>query len=183
MEGDNWTGEGYTWWDQIHKIHKIGFNTDTIIKVYMDSDSKNTTYKTIFFDQARTGMSRVYLLKGVNDTDVKAYFNYMVSMAELLGADRGTAETELMDVLKLEIALVNISAAREQRRNKTALYNPTTLGEFSSKPGLPPSWTAYVQNLMNIDGYTLFKNLGIFEMNFVLQIRGGSGRQSKDYHL
>ncbi len=159
MEGDNWTEEGYTWWEQIHKVHNLGFITDAIIKVYLDSDSKNTTYKTIFFDQARTGMSRVYLLKGVNDTDVKAYFNYMVSMAELLGADRGTAETELRNVLKLEIALANISAAREQRRNKTALYNPTTLGEFSSKPGLPPSWTEYVQNLMKIDGYVLCRVL------------------------
>ncbi len=76
----------------------------------------------------------------------------MVDFAELMGADREVAEVELMDVLNLEIALANISAPREQRRNKTALYNPTTLGEFATGPGLPPSWTDYVRELVTMDG-------------------------------
>ncbi len=96
---------------------------------------------------------REYLVKGANDTEVQAYLEYMVSMAELLGADRDVAKAELMDVLNLEIALANISAPREERRNKTALYNPTTLGEHPRGEGLPPSWTAYAQEILSIDGY------------------------------
>ncbi len=58
MDGDKWNGEGYTWWDQIYKINALGLGTDSIVSTSMFSDSKNTTYRTLYFDQATTGMSR-----------------------------------------------------------------------------------------------------------------------------
>jgi predicted metalloendopeptidase len=71
----------------------------------------------------------------------------MVDAAVLFGVDRDTAKTELKQVVEFEIKLANISAPREERRNDTLLYNPTTLGEIKSGPGLPESWTAYIQDV------------------------------------
>ena len=53
-----------------------------------------------------------------------SYYNYMVNVAVLLGAERSVAESELRESLKFEIELAQASQARENRRNATRLYNP-----------------------------------------------------------
>lgn len=55
------------------------------------------------------GLSREYLIKGLNNTIVKAYHKYQVDMAVLYGADRKRAEKEMRDVLEFEFALANVS--------------------------------------------------------------------------
>ena len=71
----------------------------------------------------------------------------MVQTAVLLGADEQTAKDELKESLLFEISLAELTAPAEERRNATALYNPTTLAEMPHLEGLPPSWTQYIQNL------------------------------------
>ena len=53
-----------------------------------------------------------------------SYYNYMVNVAVLLGAERSVAEKELRESLQFEIKLAEASQARENRRNATRLYNP-----------------------------------------------------------
>ena len=73
----------------------------------------------------------------------------MVEVAVLLGAEETQAKVELEKVRDFEMRLANISAAKSERRNKTKLYNPTTLGEFPSDAGFPESWTNYVQKIFD----------------------------------
>jgi neprilysin len=60
-------------------------------------------------DQASLGLSREYLVKGITDKVVSAYYSYMVDLAVLFGADRSKAETELKESLEFEMALANVS--------------------------------------------------------------------------
>ena len=61
-------------------------------------------------DQATLGMpGREYLLKGLEDKDVKAYLDYQVELATLLGADKERARKEQTDVVLFEIQLANVS--------------------------------------------------------------------------
>lgn len=60
-------------------------------------------------DQASLGLSREYLSKGLEDKIVKAYYEYMVDIAVILGADRARATKELAESLDFEIALANVS--------------------------------------------------------------------------
>lgn len=60
-------------------------------------------------DQAALGLSREYLIKGIENPIVKAYHAYQVDMAVLYGADRERAEKEMRDVLDFEFALANVS--------------------------------------------------------------------------
>ena len=53
--------------------------------------------------------SRKYLLRGLNDSDVQAYLEYQVSLAELLGANRTDAMEQLTESLKFEIKIANVS--------------------------------------------------------------------------
>lgn len=59
-------------------------------------------------DQSAIGLSREYLVKGIEDKIVSAYYDYMVDLAVIYGADRSRATKELMDSLNFEIALANV---------------------------------------------------------------------------
>lgn len=59
-------------------------------------------------DQPSFGLSREFLIKGIEDKIVKAYYDYMVDTAVIYGADRAVAETELLEALNFEIALANV---------------------------------------------------------------------------
>lgn len=62
-------------------------------------------------DQGTLGVpDRKYLLKGTNDTVVKAYLETMVDIAIALGAkDKDQVEKEMKQVLNFEIQLANVS--------------------------------------------------------------------------
>ncbi|KAB7497836.1 Membrane metallo-endopeptidase-like 1 [Armadillidium nasatum] len=62
----------------------------------------------LFLDQPALGMSREYLIKGNNDSDVKAYLKYSVDVAVLLGAPKERAEKEMFDVLQLQMDIANV---------------------------------------------------------------------------
>lgn len=51
---------------------------------------------------------REYLLKGLGDKDVKAYLEYQIGLATLLGADKDRARKELVQIVEFEIALANV---------------------------------------------------------------------------
>lgn len=56
-------------------------------------------------------MDREYIIKGIEDKVVKAYYDFIVDTAVDLGADRKRAEKEMMDVLEFETALANVRAS------------------------------------------------------------------------
>ena len=63
-------------------------------------------------DQPGLGMSREYLMKGLEDGDVQAYFTYMKDVALLLGASQEAVDTELLEVIMFEMSIANISLPR-----------------------------------------------------------------------
>lgn len=63
-------------------------------------------------DDATLGLSREYLTKGFQDRLVNAYYEYMVDIAALLGADKERAKSELKESLTFEISLANVSTSR-----------------------------------------------------------------------
>lgn len=49
-----------------------------------------------------------FLAKGIQDTNVKAYYDFMVDAAVMFGANRTAAEHELLDSLNFEIELAKV---------------------------------------------------------------------------
>jgi predicted metalloendopeptidase len=61
-------------------------------------------------DQASLGMpDRSYLLRGLNDSAVAGYYKLMVESAIILGANRTTAEEQMLEALKFETVLANVT--------------------------------------------------------------------------
>lgn len=60
-------------------------------------------------DQTNSELGRELLILGLDEKFVKAYYDFMVSMAVTLGAEKENAEKEMLDALNFEIALANVN--------------------------------------------------------------------------
>lgn len=60
-------------------------------------------------DQPSLGISREYLIQGIDNKISKAYYEYMIDIAVLLGAEKADARSELSQSLQFEIQLANVS--------------------------------------------------------------------------
>ena len=60
-------------------------------------------------DRAAFSLHRKYLVEGLSNERVQAYFSYMVDVAVILGANKNQAENQLSDVLKFEIEMAKVS--------------------------------------------------------------------------
>eukprot|EP00091_Calanus_sinicus_P012009 TRINITY_DN2709_c0_g1_i6.p1 TRINITY_DN2709_c0_g1~~TRINITY_DN2709_c0_g1_i6.p1 ORF type:complete len:440 (-),score=152.27 TRINITY_DN2709_c0_g1_i6:631-1917(-) len=138
LQGEKWTGENFKWHELSIKASDEGLSSDRMISIGIGTDSKDSLKRILEIDQPGLGLSREYLIKGFNDKDVQAYYNYMVQTAVFMGAEEEVAKVEMKEALELELKLAEMSLPREERRNKTALYNPMTLKQVQELyPELP----------------------------------------------
>ena len=150
LEGEGWDEESFNWIETVYTFRQHGYSTDYLIDFSIVTDSKNSSWRVIDIDQASLGMSREYLINGMEDEDVTSYYNYMVNVAVLLGADRAVAARELKESLEFEMKLAHASQAREKRRNATRLYNPMRIDELHTLAPMVP-WLDYINNILTKD--------------------------------
>ena len=108
LEGEGWdSGEGgWRWMETVAALAKRGLVYGSIIGVKVNEDEKFNVHLT----DPSLGINRKYLVKGREDKVVKAYFNFMVDMASLLGAESEEAvETQVEEMLQLEMELAEAS--------------------------------------------------------------------------
>ena len=148
-------------------FRRNGYSTDLLFDFSIATDIKNSSYRTIYFDQALLGMSREYIVKGLDDEDVGHYYDFMqkviaksfhiattpfnqdlTQVAILLGADPDRAKEELRESLQFEIRLAEISIPREKRRDATKFYHPVELGNMSEIAPFISDWTEYSNRLL-----------------------------------
>ena len=74
LEGPSWTGtsEGkpYIWYEQVYKFRRMGYSVDYLVDFSVTTDLKNSSWRILDIDQPTLGMSREYLIKGIEDEDV-----------------------------------------------------------------------------------------------------------------
>ena len=63
---------------------------------------------SIQIDQAQPTLPREYMSQGLANEVVKAYYEFMVDIAVILGADKGRVIKELGEVLEFEIQLAHV---------------------------------------------------------------------------
>ncbi|XP_060518791.1 neprilysin-2 isoform X1 [Cylas formicarius] len=150
LDGERWRDGDFDWRKSVYRFRKVGYSVDYFIDFSVGIDVKNSTKRIIDLDQGSLGLRREFLTKGLDDKLVKAYYDYMVDIAVLFGADKQRATKELKESLDFEIKLANISLPSEKRRNATALYNPMTVAELQNKyPSIP--WIEYINTLLAPD--------------------------------
>jgi len=157
LQGEKWSGEKFVWQKQEEAANRLGLDTGKLLHFGIGTNNDNSTQRILVFNQASLGLHREFLVKGLEDKVVKAYFKYMIDIAVYLGADKETAENELKESLELELKLAKITLPKEEQRNKTALNNQMTLGEASKLyPGY--DWVDYANNQLNNQDIIVDKN-------------------------
>ena len=135
----------------------------------------NSNRKILTLDELWLGLSRDYLIKGLQDTDVQDYYNQMVSMAVLLGAEEDTAKQEMEEALKVEIQMAELMLPEEDRRDITDLYrtmSTMTLKEVQKLyPNLP--LLDYINGLMLDQPVNITEEelIIVADPKYVLQVR------------
>ncbi|XP_014207872.1 neprilysin-2-like [Copidosoma floridanum] len=147
LMNNSWVEDDWSWTESVYKLRKMGYSVNYFISIRMDTDLKNNTKRIIYLDKTALGIPRWYLARGLRNKIVKSYLEYMVDIAQILGADRDYAAEQLKESLKFEIKLANISLPSETQHNATAHYNPMTIAELSKKfPSIP--WMEYFNTIL-----------------------------------
>jgi len=155
LEGDQWKIDNFKWYELIYKFREVGYSVDYLVDFSVTTDLKNSSYRVLDLDQPGLGMAREYLVKGIDDDDVKAYFDYMLDVALLLGADPEMAARDMKEVLNFEMSLANITLKREDRRDSSKLYNKMEVGDLVNLDPVTP-WLDYINTLL--DGVVVIDN-------------------------
>jgi len=149
LQGQKWSGEKFFWQNQAEMAKRLGINIfGKLLQISIGVNNNNSAERMLEISQASLGLSREYLVKGLDDKVVQAYLKYMVDVAVYFGAEPETAEKELKDSFEFEQKLAKITLPKEELRNKTAINNPMTISEFSKLyPGY--DWVHYMNNRLD----------------------------------
>lgn len=133
----------------------LKYNNRVLMDLYSSTDSKNTSTRILFLDQADYGMpGRKYYFVERNNSMLMAYENLAKSIAIGLGADKQTATDDMKKVVDLEINIAQISVPDEDRRDSEKLYNKMPLNELPNNfttANVPFDWLDYVQGALASD--------------------------------
>ncbi|XP_046660590.1 neprilysin-2-like isoform X1 [Homalodisca vitripennis] len=143
----NWSEFGWSFLDTEIRLRNLSIGGGSLFQISVSIDAKNTSKRVIKIDQAGLGLPREFLVKGLNDPIVQAYYSYMVDIAEMYGADRRLAKVKLNESLMFEIELAKITVPQEQRRDSERMYNPYGLEDLMAEFGWV-NWTALLESMM-----------------------------------
>ncbi|CAG2180147.1 unnamed protein product, partial [Oppiella nova] len=164
VEGDNWVNT--TWLDLYLKLRDEGAVSSMFFSLSISPDFMNNSVRILSIDHPSFGLgSRDMLLKGANDTAVKAYKNLMTKAMLKLGAPDASVNTIVDQFLDFETLLANQSMAKENRRNLTAIYNKVTIGQLSE---LAPNidWLRIVQKYVS-ENITANETIILFDTDYI----------------
>ncbi|XP_062124827.1 neprilysin-2-like [Drosophila sulfurigaster albostrigata] len=172
LEGDKWNeNNNFKWQELVKKFRAQGFDFEYIINFSVEADLRNSSKRVMSLDQAVLAVSREYLVKGLNETLVSAYYDYMVDIAVLFGAKKDEAKEQLSQSLQFEIDLATISWPKEKFRNSSVMFNPFTLQQLNAaypyvdwvdfmNALLPKGLSVQENDIINVNVPPFFEKLG-----------------------
>lgn len=99
----------FDWQKLDAKIFEIGFTKGFLINVILEGDSRDASKHIIEIEPLAQHYIADNLKEGLKSDNVKAYLDYMVEYATLLGAEKNSARQQMLDVLNFETGLYNVS--------------------------------------------------------------------------
>ncbi|KAF2900246.1 hypothetical protein ILUMI_05943 [Ignelater luminosus] len=148
LEGADWNEDSFDWKKSTYTFRKYGLSIDNFINFAFAHDAKNSSKLTITLDQPQLDVAKVNMMEGFKDELVKTYYEYMVDLAVLFGADKEFATSDVRNMTNFKSELAKITLSDEERLNVDALYNPMTIAEIQNKYRSIP-WLELINNVIN----------------------------------
>ncbi|XP_053209328.1 neprilysin-2-like [Panonychus citri] len=170
IEGPTWKSADWDWIETLKKMRSKGYDHNIFLSIYVAPDVKDNSRHLIEVDQAYLGVpDRKYLLKGMNDSTVKAYYKAIVDSASYIGQNSKEAiEKGASEIIDFETQLAKFSLPSEERRNFTKLYHKIPLIELK-RIGSNIDWPLIVRNMM-IDNISDFEEVNVKVPRFLRSV-------------
>ncbi|XP_015787620.1 neprilysin-2 isoform X2 [Tetranychus urticae] len=152
IEGPTWREAEFDWIEALKKMRAKGYDHNIFLSIYVSPDVKNNSRHIIEIDQAYLGVpDRKYLLKGMNDSTVKAYYKAIVDSASYIGQNSKEAiEKGASEIIDFETQLAKYSLPSEERRNFTKMYHKIQLIDLK-RIGPNIDWPNIVRSMMVVN--------------------------------
>ncbi|XP_031331522.1 neprilysin-2-like isoform X2 [Photinus pyralis] len=141
LEGSQWNHSRFEWDDQIYEFRKHGCIHEFFITLALHIDSRNMS-RRILLDEAHYDNK---FLNGLDDFSVRAYYRYILELADELGIDNKTASNEVRDVINFKAKLAKMSQDTIKTPKSGILISIEKLQE--SYPKI--NWLKLVRNVVN----------------------------------
>ncbi|KAK4879930.1 hypothetical protein RN001_008076 [Aquatica leii] len=157
IEGASWKENEFDWKKLTYKFREYGFAVNRFLGIGVAPNVKNSSQNIVIFDDADLPLNRQNLEGDFSDPIVKLYYNYLVDLAVLFGANKETALSQMKDVIEFLLELGKITTSPEDRRNVTATTNIMTVAELQQRfPYM--NWLNFINNVIAIPGIQINEN-------------------------
>ena len=109
----NWNENDFHWQQSLDDFFEHGFTINFLLAMFIDVDKRNSTKNILYVCQPLKNsdyndMYYDFLEEGLVNENIEAYFEYMVELTSVLGANNETNRNEMRQVLEFEIAIKNV---------------------------------------------------------------------------
>ncbi|XP_035220300.1 neprilysin-2-like isoform X2 [Stegodyphus dumicola] len=172
LEGEHWDSSSFDWIDTRIRIHQTGASDNLLLGLSVIEDPRDNLYYIMKLGVTSLRSDNYFLTEGSHDPETIQYFNSMVHIATMLGANKNTSKNELKEVLDFEIMLVNFSSELPERKHNFTYY---TVSELKDK--IPQiDWNKFFNNLL---GEEILENETVLVSDFVFDVANLIANTSK----
>ncbi|KYM94384.1 Endothelin-converting enzyme 1 [Cyphomyrmex costatus] len=141
----NWDPDKFDWLLLTAQLRL--YNNDILITEWVGPDMKNSDKYVIQFDQTSLGLpTKDYFLQPSNAIYLKAYKDYLMEIAILLGASSDNATIDVEELIEFETQLASITLSSDERRNSSESYQRMNVDKLSALVQI--DWSRYLSIIL-----------------------------------
>ncbi|KAK0075002.1 hypothetical protein PV326_011967, partial [Microctonus aethiopoides] len=151
IKGDEWNSTNIDWIKLPAMLLNAGYSETSNCFLQLTIRHSESNLTNYFIDFSPTDQLRLQQNTSFNDPENVEFYNSLVDYAVGLGADKERAKQELMESIKFEIELTNISlsARDEVEKDESSLDNFMTINEMIKKwPTI--DWLTYINEIFSV---------------------------------
>lgn len=176
LKGQDWSEEDFHLTDYLVSSNQEGLNTFALFEISVETDEKGNDSHVIKLDQAWFGISREFLVQGLQEQTVLAYRKYMGEIGQHFGVKPENLD-EFDKVLELEMDLARIGLSRESRRDPNILYNEVMAQDIPST--IIPSWPELLDKIFENENITGKEKVVIQDLDYIRNLESVLDKHSK----
>ncbi|XP_011707585.1 PREDICTED: membrane metallo-endopeptidase-like 1 [Wasmannia auropunctata] len=144
LDGFGWNENNFTWKDSVYRFRSLGYSVNYFIDISIKEDKMNESRYLINLNPPDTKIEREYITEDNGKIEiVEEYYEYVVDIAVMLGANPDRARRELEESVKFEMDL-----ARLLPKERSSVFNCMTVNElFTAWPSIP--WWEYFNTILS----------------------------------
>ncbi|OXU18458.1 hypothetical protein TSAR_003726 [Trichomalopsis sarcophagae] len=176
IAGDSWDAGKFDVFKTDYKLREIGYRPKSILNLYVFNDLFNTSRNFLYVGPPQAEIKSEIFKRGFMNEVVQAYYNYMVDIAVILGADRVRATRDLRKALDLErditfvSIIIRISVETELASSFPSIASAINLRRLEDleKDAAFVPWIEYINAITSpVVSFELFEAVNVPDLGYL----------------